>query len=110
MNNHILQDRSAQPSRKSLTTVAILRKMLSTLPDDAPVVAITPEFGCFGSGQPYAIEAAELVVMPEMRNEIPAEVFVDGSESDAPYLVTTEAETQVWPKWTGVVVQLREMR
>jgi len=99
-NNYQLQADNRTPHM----TVADLLKSLEGMPQDLPVVFLSPRYGCFGSEQPHSIGTVEETVMPRMENVIPACTYVYDETGET---VRNEEETQVWPEWRGVVIQGR---
>jgi len=83
-------------------TVGELIERLSSLDPAAPAIFRLPQFGAFGSGQEYSIERVEAVRLERKELHIPATMALD-DETGEEYM--TEAETQVWKEWKGVVIE-----
>jgi hypothetical protein len=82
-------------------TVRDLMAKLAALDPDAPVIFKAPQYGAFGSGQTYSIDNAEAVHMERREHyNPPAPAFNEDTGEE--YM--TEADTQVWEEWRGVVI------
>jgi hypothetical protein len=82
-------------------TVGELMEKLGALDPQAKVIFKSPHYGAFGSGQTFSIDTAEAVTMPRREHHIPAQEAFD-EETGETYM--TEAYTQVWEEWSGVVI------
>lgn len=82
-------------------TVGELLEQLARLDPAAPVIFRSPHFGAFGSGTEYSVDKVEAVTMERKEHHTPAGTAID-DETGEEY--ATEADTQVWEEWRGVVI------
>lgn len=92
------------PQSYAFTTLTVgeLVKMLDGLDDRMPVVFKSPMYGAFGSGSMYSVDKAEIVKLERKEQHYPACSGID-DETGEPF--TSEAYTQVWEEWEGVVIE-----
>lgn len=83
-------------------TVGQLIEQLKGLDPSSPIIFRSPFNGSFGPLQAYSIEGVANTVLPARVTHYPAGVSYD-EETGERY--ETEAWTQNWPRWEGVVIE-----
>ena len=92
---------SRQAPEHALTVREVIER-LSVLDPDAPVVFRTPHHGVFGANQAYGVTTIRHEKLARREHFNPAGQYED-DETGEQY--EHEAWLQVWPEWTGVVLQ-----